>query len=576
MAEPTPRDMAAKLLADRFECSGPIVEALSDPIADTPMIVTLDQLQPYDFNPRVTRNPRYDEIKASIRERGLDAPPAITRRPGRTHYIIRNGGNTRLAIMRELWSETKDERFFRIPCLFRPWPERGEIIALTGHLAENELHGGLSFIERALGVEKARELYEQESGQALTQSELARRLSADGYPITQPHISRMQDAVRYLLPAIPTVLYGGLGRPQVERLTALRRAGARIWETRGANKHRAIDFPSLFHDVLAMFDADADGFAVKRVQDELIGQMAELLEADYDALMLEITETEHRQRALVSDPSPHTAHSRNAVTRPATSQPLPAPESGPPSIAQTQASQPTPRPASEAPVPVQPPSPPLGAPGSSPPPDEDRNERLQGHIVSPAPTTERLQSIQRLVSDQTGDALEDFEANVLRAIPVQVGGLYPISDVWYIEPGLDVPDRLRVHIGQFAREIAEEAGQAEHIESVDDGIGFICTADVLVTDMHSVPFTARAVLTLLLALSSGYRPTAPTPTALDNVRLADALGPLLQGRKDGGNALASRLSDDGLVKLFRLLRLARRLLELEIHTGSSTRVSAGP
>ena len=103
------------------------------------------------------------EIKASIRERGLDAPPAITRRPGEAHYIIRNGGNTRLAILRELWSETKDERFFRIPCLFRPWPERGEIVALTGHLAENELRGGLTFIERALGVEKAREFYEQES-----------------------------------------------------------------------------------------------------------------------------------------------------------------------------------------------------------------------------------------------------------------------------------------------------------------------------------------------------------------------------------------------------------------------------
>jgi hypothetical protein len=27
--------------------------------------------------------------------------------------------------------------------------ERGEIVALTGHLAENELRGGLTFIERA-------------------------------------------------------------------------------------------------------------------------------------------------------------------------------------------------------------------------------------------------------------------------------------------------------------------------------------------------------------------------------------------------------------------------------------------
>jgi len=569
MAEPTPQDMAAKLLAERFERSGPVADALSDPIADTPMTVTLDQLQPYDLNPRVTRNPRYDEIKASILERGLDAPPAITRRPGGPHYIIRNGGNTRLAILRELWSETKDERFFRIPCLFRPWPERGEIIALTGHLAENELHGGLSFIERALGVEKARELYEQELGQALTQSELARRLSADGYPIAQPHISRMQDAVRYLLPAIPSVLYGGLGRPQVERLTALRRASARIWEARGANKRLAVDFPSLFNDVLALFDGDTDGFSIKRVQDELIGQMAELLEADYDSLTLEIGETENRQRALTSDPSPPAPQSGNAAAAPVTPQPPHSPNPAPTvPMAQPPATSPKP--------PRMPEPPPSETPGSAQPPNDDHDERLRGHIVSPAPTTERLQAIQRLVADQTGEALPNFEANVLQAIPVQAGGLYPISDVWYIEPGLDAPDRLRVHIAQFAREIAEEAGQAERIETIDDGIGFLCDIGALSTDPPAMPLIARATLTLLHALSAGYRPAAAAPTALDNLRLTDALGPLLQGRKNGDKAQASRLSDSGLVKLFRLLRLARRLLELESGTASGAHAATEP
>lgn len=238
MADVTPQEMAGKLMADAFSRSGPTAQGLSDPAVETPMVVTLDDLRPYELDPRITRNPLYDEIKASIRERGLDAPPSITRRPGADHYIIRNGGNTRLAILRELWAETKDQRFFRIPSLFRPWPERGEIIALTGHLAENELHGGLTFIERALGVEKARELYEQEIGKTLSQSELARRLTADGYPIPQPHISRMQDTVRYLLPTIPNVLYNGLGRHQVERLAVLRKAAEFTWEKTG--KRQAI------------------------------------------------------------------------------------------------------------------------------------------------------------------------------------------------------------------------------------------------------------------------------------------------------------------------------------------------
>src|SRR3546814_750578 len=102
MADITSQDMATKLLAAGFERNSSSASALSDPIADTPMIVTLDQLRPYDHDPRMKRNSAYDEIKASIQERGLDASPAITRRLGAEHYIIRNGGNTRLAILREL------------------------------------------------------------------------------------------------------------------------------------------------------------------------------------------------------------------------------------------------------------------------------------------------------------------------------------------------------------------------------------------------------------------------------------------------------------------------------------------
>ncbi|MGU2180471.1 ParB family protein [Pseudomonas aeruginosa] len=544
MADPTPQDMAAKLLAKGFERNGPSAAALTDPIADTPMVVTLDELRPYEHDPRVTRNPAYEEIKTSIRERGLDAPPAITRRPGEAHYIIRNGGNTRLAILRELWSETKEERFYRVPCLFRPWPARGEIVALTGHLAENELRGGLTFIERALGIEKAREFYEQGSGQSLSQSELARRLTADGYPVPQSHISRMADAVRYLLPAIPNLLYGGLGRHQVERIAVLRKACERIWERRALNQSLAVDFATLFQDVLSQFDAQSEDFSPQRAQDELVGQMAELLEVDYDTLALEIDDSESRQRALSSEPT---------APKPTAAPVVPAAPFAPVSAPQ----QP---PVSSLPRDTTPASPAASAatpPASSEAPKDQhgpRDERLQGHIVTPAPTTERLQSIQRMVADQLGDKLPDFEADALRAIPVQAGGLYPISDVWYIEPGLDAPDRLRVHIAQFAREIAGEAAVAEHIEASDGGIGFVCMAPA-VGQAKALPAFARAVLTLLHALSAA----PPSANGLDRARLADELAALLHGH--GGSA--TRLSDAALVKLFRLLRLARRLLDLQ-------------
>ncbi|EKK5270378.1 ParB N-terminal domain-containing protein [Cronobacter dublinensis] len=72
----------------------------------TLITLPLKDLRPFDMNPRLTRNPDYEEIKASVRLRGLDHPPHITQRPGELFYIIANGGNTRLAVLNELRQES--------------------------------------------------------------------------------------------------------------------------------------------------------------------------------------------------------------------------------------------------------------------------------------------------------------------------------------------------------------------------------------------------------------------------------------------------------------------------------------
>lgn len=498
-------------------------QPISAPVSleDTPLVVTLDQLRPYEHNPRVTRNPRYDEIKASIRERGLDSPPAITRRPGEAEYIIRNGGNTRLAILRELWAETREERFLRIPCLFRPWPERGEIVALTGHLAENELRGSLTFIERALGVEKACELYEAETGRALSQSELSRRLAADGYPVPQPHISRMREAVTYLLPAIPTLLYGGLGRPQIERLTLLRKAGQRLWDRRATRRRPGSAFTEVFQDVLAQFDGAGDGFSVQRVQDELLGQLAALLESDYDTLALELEEGEAWQQALLQEP---------ASPAPPPQLPLPA-EVSPMPARQTADGE-----CFDPPV-------------QTPPGESAGAEIRGGQTASPGSSTERLRAIQQLTAEHLGEPLTDFASTVEQTIPAPVDGLDPISDIWFIAPALDEPGALRVHIVQLAQEIAAEADLDACIEASDEGIGYCCR------DM-AIQAEARPLFGLLSALSG-----AADSTVAQLERSVDDFAALLLG---AGETRVARLSDAGLIKLFRVLRLARRLRELEV------------
>lgn len=294
MAKPLMPTLAAQLLAPPFTREG--TQPTADPLVDTYLQVSLEQVRPFHLDPRRTPNPKYAQIKASIQQRGLDQPPSITRRPGEAFFIIRNGGNTRLAILNELWQETGEERFHSLLCLFRPWTARGEILALAGHLAENELRGCLTFIERSQAVDQARQLYEQECGHTLNQRELAERLTADGYPIDQPAISRMGDTLEYLLPAIPEALRGGLGRPQIRKLLLLRKCAQRVWQQHDADADA--EFTCAFNQSLAQCDSALDQFSVARARDELIGNLAQRLDLDYDQLALDLGEKDLRQQML--------------------------------------------------------------------------------------------------------------------------------------------------------------------------------------------------------------------------------------------------------------------------------------
>lgn len=152
------------------------------PASEMAMVLTLDQLRPNPDNPRNAKNPRYEDIKASVRARGLDSVPKVTLDPdGDGVYIFSDGGNTRYQILCELWQETGDDRFFRVHTIFKPWP--GRLKCLIGHLAENEVRGDLIFIDKAFGVHKARVIYEEQLGRSVTLRELSELLGKEGYPI---------------------------------------------------------------------------------------------------------------------------------------------------------------------------------------------------------------------------------------------------------------------------------------------------------------------------------------------------------------------------------------------------------
>lgn len=568
MAKINPQDLKDRLLAPGFTAP-PVLEQLSDPISDTPMVLTLDQVLPWHDNPRTTRNPKYDELKESIRHRGLDTPPPVTRRPGEDKYRIRNGGNTRLEILNELYKETGDERYFRFNCLFRPWDkQRGEIIALTGHLAENDLKGDLKFIERAVGIQKAKALYEKEKGEPVGIRELSRKLTDDGYPVSHSHISRMLDAVEILLPAIPVMLYSGLGKPQIEKLLSLRKSASSCWARLYAGE--GIDFEMLFQDTLAIFDSSPDEFIFDRFQDELIDQMKRPLGLRYDQILLEITNGQQEQRrgTLVDLPAPALPPEIPPVGQesPAASTTGQAQSQSPAAGLQTSKTNSLPG------NPSTPPTPPLPVQQQQLT-DEERAALLAGHIVSPVST--KIQQTRQRLAALEGEHLPVFEETALHAIPVQVGGLHPITDLWYIERSIDTSEILRQHIADLAEEIALHVGAPGEIVRIQGGVGYTYrepNEDPEITD------SALHLMTLLQALSGQVQVVLNSHDqqtcrdALGEFQFSAGLAQLLLGQPTTGDqpsSQAGRLNDEALVKLFRIIRLARRLIDLELPPAAS-------
>jgi ParB family protein of integrating conjugative element (PFGI_1 class) len=139
---PSSEDVKNLLLEGNFGLSTDDALPLTDPISTTQMVLKLEDIKPYDKNPRRERNPEYEKIKASIRsKKQLNNNFNVTRRPGDDLLMVESGGNTRLSILKELYKETADEAFNTVHCLFVPWTSESSI--LTAHLIENEMRGDM-------------------------------------------------------------------------------------------------------------------------------------------------------------------------------------------------------------------------------------------------------------------------------------------------------------------------------------------------------------------------------------------------------------------------------------------------
>lgn len=533
------------------------------PVSDMPLVLTLDQLSVSQYNPRISRNPEYDEIKAGIRVRGLRTVPLVTLDPEQPElgYFFSDGGNTRYSILQELWQETGDERFYRISCVFKPWP--GRLSCLLGHLAENEQRGDLAFIEKALGIRDARALYEEKLGKAVSLRELSSLMSADGYPVHFSSISRMEDTVKYLYPFMPSLLKSGLGAPQIRQLLALRAEAEKTWEEHSVTVEVQEPFDSVFGKVCRQFD-DPEIYSLDMFRDELIGALINALPhplLNYDRWLLELDPKEQNRRKHLGEPepalTPELSDEGNTVKlAPALQQG----NTGGPTVPEVQREgsslvldsalhestgdaddksqetqeEVTPTTKTEPRVETQPDL--YGAPSVL---SGDIETVLGGEhtTVNEAPLPGAHESTAPHNNTETQPAAPVAEVSFAEV------GLEPVSSIWAISALQDDIEHLQVVTFRLAFELAEVAGCEAEIKA--DKADLLAAGYALTAERPS-RFTA-----LLLTLA-GNNPDGASSSSLNEALIGSE------------NAADWPLLDDiHAVKLMRLIRVLRRLRELQ-------------
>lgn len=502
-------------------------------VNEMPMVLTLEQLRPNPDNPRTSRNPKYDDIKASIRARGLDSVPKVTRDPESPEdvYIFSDGGNTRYSILAELYAETGDERFRRVQCIVKPWP--GRLQCVIGHLAENDVRGELSFIEKAFGIEKARAIYEEQLGREVSQRELADLLKEAGYPVHHSNISRMVATIEYLYPWMPNLLNSGMGRPQITQLIALRTAAEKAWQT--FSQHIALppeqEFNDVFGRVCQTFD-DPENYSAEVFKDEMIVALLKAMpdpQLTYDSWLIELDPQEHNRRKLFGAPEPLPQHVLDADK--VHDEPSLPPAAGSPSV--------TTHSIAKGKQSVA-----IGADSSDridPLPDEEQQDPYGENI--PEDSTPELPDVSPAIAQEPSDCANDLlQEPPANAIAFAANGLEPVTDIWHIPALQNDIEHLQDIAFRLAFELAEMMGIEALIK--DDksltGVGYL-----LSSNPDGEP--DRELLATL------YEEVTDTSISI----LADFI-------VGGSGPFDEPLFDDVYtVKFLRLIRIVRRLRELQ-------------
>ena len=277
--KPNPLD---SLLEPGFGYEEPALQAratevkpkLAAPAAAMTVKVKIDDIQPYDQNPRRAENEKYEEIRESIRDIGLQQQISITKRPNDDYYIVRSGGNTRLKALKELYAETNEEKFGQIECRFVPYTNELELLSL--HVMENEQRSAMLFIDIALAAKNFRIMFEKEQGQAISLRRLANEMKQLGWVINNQHLTYYMYATE-IADELPIAFSQGLGRRIVIEIKSLENHVKQWADEKSMDLNKCLQY---FRNALKMNDMKS--FSVEQAEKDLIDTLSKRFSVKYN------------------------------------------------------------------------------------------------------------------------------------------------------------------------------------------------------------------------------------------------------------------------------------------------------
>jgi ParB family protein of integrating conjugative element (PFGI_1 class) len=148
----------------------------------------------YEDNPRHKINEKYEDIKASIRARGIEQALYVTKRPGAAQWVLAKGGKTRWMILQDLAKED-EAKWLHHDFLVKPYSNESDLLA--SHLIENIQRSDMTFWDTAKGLMMMKVQMSKDLGLELNSKEFAAHLKGTGLETSTTALMNYQFAVDY-------------------------------------------------------------------------------------------------------------------------------------------------------------------------------------------------------------------------------------------------------------------------------------------------------------------------------------------------------------------------------------------